>query len=70
MPMSMIRYLGPHDEARVDELPGTCKRGATVDAPDELAARLVLTECWESADEQSPALPATESQPAAAGEEV
>lgn len=46
-----VVYKGPHREVEVPALgrDGRCKRGQTIEVPDEVGASLVKQDCWETA---------------------
>lgn len=44
-----IEYVGPHDAVEIPSVGVACRRGETVDVPDEVALNLTKQAGWKSA---------------------
>lgn len=47
--MPRITYTGPHDEVEIPSAGVVCKRGESVDVPDELGVSLLSQPTWQAA---------------------
>lgn len=63
-----VVYKGPHAEVEIAGLgpDGRCKRGQSIEVPDEVGASLVKQDCWESA---APTLAGKNTKPQSAPKE-
>jgi hypothetical protein len=44
-----VKYVGPHDEVEVPLANVTCKRGDSVDVPDDVGLELIKQDSWDAA---------------------
>lgn len=56
-----VTYVGPHDAVEIPVLNVACKRGESIEVPNDIGHDLVMQASWETANIFKP-MPSTEDE--------